>query len=175
MAISLGCSAHEGYYNIILHSDLKTEGFLSEDLFQIKANGNAPIMESSLLKRRARSIESAYENSIERAIDFFIKIRIEKLQEKYPDRLVEIQERYATEIRNKLRFYALNGDIIQKIFNSDGSCAILYRIHYQKLKSVVEKIKVPFYFKGHNPPPSPLEKGGKEGENSNALTPGIKL
>jgi hypothetical protein len=133
---------HAKQFEIIVQSDLKNEGFITSDIFQVHALGKPPENSYSILERRENSLKNAYLNALERTIDMIIQERIKEAQKLFPEYEVEMDYNETRIIRNKIHRIIINGNIIQKKFFSDGGCQILYRIQQANLKELLDKIEI---------------------------------
>lgn len=138
----LSCQTQQIEKQMIINSNTQTEGFLNDDIFQLKSYGQYRYPASSLVQRRKESIENAIKRSHQRFLDLIIEYKLTELQKKYPTKILEINPASIPDLSKKLQVYQSYGLINYREFFNDGRSLVTYRIKYPGLKKEIDRFEL---------------------------------
>jgi hypothetical protein len=151
----IACSVTE-HRDSRLERDIKTEGFLDADHFQVIVRGVPDPGARGLVERR----ESARKNAaallpgtaLARLVNYYIAHRIESGEIGSRDEAINLSEAEA-ELGKKLGPYVARGHIAFEYYNEDHSAVLVFRVQGRNLAGKIEGLGVKLLRAGENKPP----------------------
>ncbi len=136
------CSLQKIEYYHILEANIQTEGFLSDEIFQVRATGIPDRSLASLSELHSHSFTNAIAKAKIRMAEQMLKFRIDAEQKKMGDILIDLPD------HSRIRFFKLLEPWLEKAETfyrenfSDGSVLLVFRLREPNLKGQLLRLEL---------------------------------